>query len=85
MENKNRAALDDDALKSTSGGYIYSTGRSYYSIGADGHVIKESKDKSEIEDYNDEHNISNKEINWRQMAQLQQGINPFKKYYPNKN
>ena len=85
MESKNGMKLDNDELKSTSGGYTYSTGRSYYSVGADGHVIKESKDKSEIEYYNDEYNICSKEINWRQMAQLQQGINPFKKYYPNKN
>ena len=85
MESKNSKKLDSDELRNTSGGYIYSTGRSYYSIGTDWHVIKESKDKSEIEDYNDENNISNKEVNWRKMAQLQQGINLFKKYYPNKN
>lgn len=84
MENKNGIALDDDALEEAAGGYLFydRSRRKYYSVDSNGNIDWNSgrRDKSEVEAYNDERNISNTEINKHQLNQLKHGINPFKKH-----
>lgn len=81
MENKNGAALDDNALENASGGYIYHNrgDNKYYSVDNKGNIDWSSgrRDRRKVEDYNDEHNISNREVDIHQIGQLKRGQNPF--------
>lgn len=81
MENKNVAALDDNSLENASGGYIYHNrvDNKYYSVDNKGNTdwSSGSHDRRKVEDYNDEHNISNREVNMLQRGQLKRGQNPF--------
>ena len=82
MANKDKANLDDNALKNVSGGYIYHkpTVGMYYSVDDKGNILAESKNLEEIEAYNDEHNISNKFFDDRDtLWKLKDGLNPFSK------
>ena len=84
MENKNGMVLDDNSLENASGGLWLCNKfkQKHYPVDSNGNIDYFSsgcRDKSMVEAYNDERNISNKKINKRQLNQLRHGINPFEK------
>ena len=80
MAIKSGEALDDNALENSSGGWVHhdrDIGK-YYSIDIDGKVLAEASTRKEIEDYNNRHNLSNRNLDDSDLWKLRHGINPFK-------
>ena len=70
---KGKKALQDEALKNVSGGFIFEDSRGVFQIiDEDGNVLELFHSEEEALKYCEENGISNKRINWEEVSKLRE-------------